>query len=308
MSDISIIVCTYNRSEILKQTLNALQKQVFRDRFEILVIDNNSTDQTKEMVAEFSSQSRWLVHYIFESKQGLSYARNRGIQESKSELLAFIDDDTVPDPNWVQSIRNGFDRYQADCVGGPVFPIWPSEAPLRAIFNDGISGPFGLLDRGKKVIKTRQYISNFLLGGNIAFRRSVFDEVGLFRTDLGRTATNLSGGEDSNMIQRALKAEKLAVYLPKALVRHQISPERMEPPYWRKWHFDMGRSTAKISKFHGSIFFNLIADFFLSGLFALFYSVARIKEKAIIAEGNFWWKLGMFVELLTGAGAKNANR
>ena len=305
MARLSVIICTYNRWKHLLEVLQAIEDQVLSANCEIVVVDNNSTDQTKEIVSEFSSVSKLSMRYFLEPNQGVSFARNRGVTETKSELVAFLDDDVVPAPHWISSLINGFDQYHADSIGGPVFPVWPHEPLSPPAFHDGICGLFGLLDRGSQVIQTRAYISNFLLGGNVAYRRSVFEDLGLFRTDLGRTATTLCGGEDSEMIQRVLKAGRLAVYDPKILVKHKIGPDRMKLSYLRKWNFDMGRSTVKISKFGGSIFLNLIADCFTNGIFALFYYVARIEKKAMIAEENFWWKWGMFVELMRGSGIKN---
>jgi len=302
------VICTYNRCESLREILQALENQVVSTDCELLVVDNNSNDRTKEMVSEFSSRSKCPIRYFLEPAQGVSFARNRGVLESKSEWVAYLDDDTIPSKDWLQSMMNGINHYQADCIGGPILPLWPQEPLVAPVFHEGISGLFGLLDRGEKVIQTRKYISNFLLGGNVAYHLEIFKEIGLFRTDLGRTPTSLCGGEDSDMIQRLLKAGKLAVYDPQILVKHKISPARMKLPYLRKWHYDMGRSTAKISKFNGGIFSNLIADCFLSGVFALFYYTARIKEKAVSAEGNFWWKWGMFVELISKGETKNAER
>ncbi len=298
MSKISVVICTYNRAENLKETLRALDRQITSEDFEIVVIDNNSTDSTKKVIHEFSVSNQRQVRYFFELAQGVSFARNRGIRESAGEFIAFLDDDVIPAENWIQSISNAFSQYQADCLGGPVLPEWPGNPPLWPFFKDGISGVFGLLDRGSEVIQTNEYISNFLLGGNIAYRTSIFDKVGLFRIDLGRTATHLGGGEDSDMIQRALKTGKLAVYDPKISVHHKIPEQRMQPAYFRKWHFDMGRTTAKISKFRRQIYWSLLVDCCSSGLFTLVYRIVRIKQKALLAEGNFLWKLGMLVELI----------
>ena len=118
----SIIVCTYNRCESLRDTMTALKQQRLGpgDAVELLIVDNNSNDETKEVIDDLSKEFSFPVRYIFEPAQGLSFARNRGVKEAKGEFIAFTDDDVIPSENWISNLRAAFMQYDADCIGGPL--------------------------------------------------------------------------------------------------------------------------------------------------------------------------------------------
>ncbi len=307
MSNFSIIICTYNRCESLRETLEALQNQTAKGDFEIIVVDNNSTDRTNETVNEFSSRSKWPVRYLFEPIQGKSHALNRGINSAKGEFIAFCDDDTVPDSRWIQELYEAFIIYSADCVGGPVRPLWISTPPKWLEDPARQFGMLALLDRGDQPLiagEQDRLEGNFLFGSNLALRHSIFSEIGLFRIDLGRASSNLTGGEDSEMIRRLLTAGKKLVYVPSAVVQHKIPPQRMTLGYLRKWNYWMARSTVRISEFKRITAKILLWECTKSAAVALCYYATGAKVKAIGVEINFWWKLGMLAELLSGKGPK----
>ena len=118
--EISVAVCTYNRADVLPKCLESLANQsANKELFEVLIIDNNSTDETKKLAEDFCKEHR-NFSYIFEEKQGLSQARNRAIDEAKGTYLAYIDDDAIADREWVKSIFDCFNQTNADVLGGPV--------------------------------------------------------------------------------------------------------------------------------------------------------------------------------------------
>ncbi len=303
MPKLSVVICTYNRAESLWDTLQALKNQRIPDGLdcEIIVVDNNSRDRTKEIACQESRESPWPIRYVFEPDQGVSHARNRGILEAKGDLIAFADDDMIPEPNWMDSLLRGFEEFRADCVGGPVLPIWAQEPPAWLSDPKLRFGMLALLDRGDKPIVAAKTDSNIVFGGNSAYRKSLFQEVGLFRTDLGRRGKTLSCGEDSEMIRRIIHLKKHVVYLPGAIVRHKVMPERMSLNYLRKWHFDGARSTARLSKFRRGIVLELILECVKSGSAALMRYACFDRLRAVGAEINFWWKLGMLVEMVNHA-------
>lgn len=302
MPKISVVVCTYNRCEGLKDTLRALKTQRLENGsdFEIIVVDNNSNDRTKETVMEEGRQSPRLIRYVFEPNQGVSFARNRGILEAMGDVIAFVDDDTVPASNWIGSLLRGFKEFNADCVGGPVFPIWAQEPPAWLRDPSLQFGMLALLDRGDQPVIAAETDSNIVFGGNSAYRKAIFAELGLFRTDLGRSGNTLSCGEDSEMIRRIVHSGKRAVYLPDMISNHKVGPERMSIKYLRKWHFDGGKSTARISKFRSGIMLELVSDCAKSAVAALMHYVCLKQPRAVGAEVNFWWKLGMLTQLWRG--------
>src|SRR3989338_6916981 len=129
--DISIIIGTYNRCESLAKTLDKILTLTCDGSFtfELIVVDNNSTDATREVVERFRPQYKTEVKYIFEPKQGVSHARNHGIQNARGEYLVFTDDDCLPDTKWLQEIFDCFKKTQCDAIGGRIFPGFPPQTP-----------------------------------------------------------------------------------------------------------------------------------------------------------------------------------
>lgn len=293
---ISAVVCTYNRCESLKDTLNALSMQDFRDNeFEILVVDNNSNDSTKYVVETAAKLSRWPIRYVFEREQGISAARNRGISEACGDILAFTDDDAIPEMDWIQKIDSAFSRFNADCVSGPLSPLWEKNPPKWLVTSDFMAH-LGLLDKGPEPIVMRgSGDTDLLYGANMAIKRTVFNAVGNFRTDLGYKALRQEYGEDSEMLGRILKFGMCAVYAPDVIVRHKVSKKRMSLNYLRRWRYAAGRSQAKWKRTKTVpqwIFKECIGNAILS----LWNYISGKMDKAIQHERQFWFQLGLIVE------------
>lgn len=228
----SIIIASYDRANYLAMCLEALAVQTAdRTTFEILIIDNCSTDNTSEVIRGFiESFPEMQVRYLFETEQGASRARNRGIRLANGELLCFLDDDTIASPDWLVNIVRGFADPSVGCVGGPAIldfqgrtvPPW-----LRGDLKGLLSG-YGLrYCEPTEITRVAEY--PFLC--NMAIRKTVLDSVGLLRTDLGPTGNNLVVGEETELTERIRQAGWKVMYLPEARVLHLVSPERLEKPY-----------------------------------------------------------------------------
>ncbi|MBI3321338.1 MAG: glycosyltransferase family 2 protein [Candidatus Omnitrophica bacterium] len=241
---VTVVVCTYNRCESLQDTLRALQAQVSDGdlSLEILVVDNNSSDRTKVVVEALAPESRWPIRYSFEPIQGLTYARNRGIQEARGEWIAFTDDDVIPEPNWIAALRQGTQTFQADGIGGRILPLWMQEPPAWLLRQPDLLGVLTLLDRGPVPIVATLKDAYFIFGANMAFRHNLFEKLGLFRTDLGVVGKTAMRGEDTEFVVRAVQAGKRVVYAPEVVVCHKVSAERMRLAYFRRVKFHTGRS------------------------------------------------------------------
>ena len=314
MFDMSVVISAYNRCESLRDTLESLVDQrVNQDlHYEIIVVDNNSKDETRTVVEGIALKSKRPVRYLFEPIQGKSYAMNCGTRAALGKFVAYCDDDVVADQDWVQNLCEAFLAYDADTVGGPVRPLWFKKPPEWLESPEKQFGPLAILDRGNKPIiagETERVGGNFLLGSNIAIRSSVLREVGLFRTDLGRAAGNLAGGEDSEMVRRLLERGKRLVYVPTAIVNHKVPAERMTLAYLRRWNFWMARSNVRMSTFRHVTFAVLLLECLKSMGVAFSYYAIGARVKAIGAEINFWWRLGMLTEMLSRKGdIDHANR
>ncbi len=301
---ISIIICTYNRSESIHGTLRALQKQILPDgtAAEILVVDNNSSDRTKEVVAQFSEKSVLPLRYIFEEQQGISFARNRGILEAQGDVLIFTDDDVVPSQEWIKNIWSAFNQFNADIAGGPIRPLWESDPP-RWLLNPEFQVHLALLDKGPEVfIREGGDTCDFLYGANMAFKRKVFEKVGTFRTDLGNKGSSLILREDSEILGRALRAGMKAVYVPSAGVQHKVPSSKMGLRYLRRWRFAHGRSQVILKGEFNKIPRWLIRECLGNAVQAIWNYVRWDGKKALTHEKLFWFQAGMLTELIQGRG------
>src|SRR3990172_1518395 len=221
---ISVVVCTYNRSGLLKDVVRSLQEQDFEGDSEIIIVDNNSTDNTKNVVEELSTTSPIPIRYFFENKQGLSHARNRGIDEAHGEIVAFIDDDAVAERQWLSSLISAYDDPRVACVGGQIKLLWLSERPEWLV--PSMETSLGRLDYGDTIKELKYPQTPF--GGNISFRKNIFDRVKKFSTDLGRDAKTLLSNEELELCARLVEEGWIIKYVPNAVIHHKVAPERLE--------------------------------------------------------------------------------
>lgn len=240
--DASIIVCTYNRAESLKDTLAALAALKARPdlQWEVLVVDNNSRDSTRQVVE--AAQRNWpRLRYVFEPAQGLSHARNRGIAESTGEVILFTDDDVLPEPKWLEITLEGLTRYQADACGGYIAPIWETSPP--AWLTERFYGFLAVRTDCSDDYPITQ-ASQAPFGANMAMKRTVFDRVALFDTNRGRKGNVLASGEDGEMFERILAAGLKAIFLGQSRVHHKVEAFRLTKRYFRRWRFQTSRNIA----------------------------------------------------------------
>jgi glycosyltransferase involved in cell wall biosynthesis len=235
---VTVAIPTYNRAAFLRQTLAGLAAQDFpRDQFEVLVIDNNSRDETRAVVAEFASATP-APRYVLETQQGLDHARNRAIAEARGAVLLLGDDDILMQPDWVVQLARPLladaTTRRIGAVGGEVIPVFPDglpdwvrewHAPLA--FRSDL-GP----------IPAR----HSPMGANLAFPRWVFDQLGPFHTALDRAAGNYFSGGDSEMVRRVRAAGLEVWFAPGAAVRHQMPASRTTFRYAARHAFDSARS------------------------------------------------------------------
>lgn len=240
--DASIVVCTYNRAESLKDTLAALARLEAPPTrpWEVIVVDNNSRDHTRQVV-EAMQQTWTRLRYVFEPAQGLSHARNRGIAEAAGAVILFTDDDVLPEPDWLVTTLAGLDKYGADACGGYIAPIWETPPP------DWLTERFyGFL--AVRTDRSDDYpieaASQAPFGANMAIRKAVFDKVGGFDTRRGRKGTVLASGEDSEMFERILAAGLKVAFLGSSRVHHKVENFRLSKRYFRRWRMQTSRNLA----------------------------------------------------------------
>jgi len=238
---ITILVCTYNRCKTLTVAIESVVAQTLPQSiaWEILVIDNNSTDQTRQAVEDLQRRHPERIRYIFEPEQGISYARNAGIREARGEIIAFIDDDETAEPGWLQNLTANLYSGEWAGAGGRVLP--PSDfMPPRWLLgkNKFASGPLASFDLGPEA----RQMEEPPFGANMAFRKFAFEKLGGFRTDLGRVGGNLISNEDTELGRRLMAAGLRLRYEPSAITRHPVEQARVRKEYFLAWWFNKGRS------------------------------------------------------------------
>ncbi len=248
--DASIVVCTYNRAESLRDTLAALRAQRAAPgrEWEVIVVDNNSRDHTRALVEE--AQCDWpLLRYEFEGAQGLSHARNHGIGSAEGAIILFTDDDVLPEADWLEITLEGLAKHGAHACGGYIAPIWETPPPpwLTERF-------YGFL--AVRTDRTDDYAINDSsqapYGANMAFRKDIFDSVSLFDTTRGRKGAVLASGEDGEMFERILAAGLKVVFLGTSRVHHKVESFRVTKRYFRRWRFQTSRNIAQSRGMEGN--------------------------------------------------------
>jgi glucosyl-dolichyl phosphate glucuronosyltransferase len=238
---VSVVLCTYNRASMLETAMECIagQSPPQSGEWEVVVVDNNSTDRTPAVVGEVSERYPGRFRYVFEGKQGLSHARNAGIREARGEVLVFVDDDVRITPFWLARLTASLDDNSFAGAGGRILPDWACSPPRWLAINGRYSlAPFAIFDLGG----TAGTLNEPPMGANMAYRKSMFGRYGYFRTDLGRSGSGMLSNEDTEFGRRLLKAGERLHYEPSAVVYHPVSAERLHKRYLLSWWYGKGRS------------------------------------------------------------------
>lgn len=232
---ISAIICTHNRDQYLGAAIDSLLNQDF-ENYEVIVVDNASTDTTVDIVNQRLSDPR--LTYVHEPKLGLSVARNAGAQAAKGQILAYLDDDAEATDRWLRSLYQIYEQNPKVAIaGGKVTLLWPQDVATPPHWlSNALAGNLGAYDLGDQIT----YITNPNLtprGLNYSIRKTFLEQIGGFDTNLGRVGQNLLSNEELHMTQLALKQGYQVVYTPEALVAHNVAPARLKPAWFlsRSW-------------------------------------------------------------------------
>ncbi len=245
---VSIAICTYNNAGKLETVLESLRGLTCPPalEYEVLVVDNNSADETKPLVQKCQAAWGQRLRYVFEGTQGLSHARNRALKEAVGDIVSYLDDDVKVDPGWLAAVAAAFEQYPAAAVGGRSYLIYPSERP--AWLPEEYEFLLSKLDYGDKVIVG---VDKDLFGLNFSVRKEVAVDAGGFDTSLGRCGRSLGSGEESDLLKRIRAKGAVAVYEPGAVVGHIVSAERVTIRWFLKRLFAAGRDGVALARKDG---------------------------------------------------------
>jgi len=248
--DISVILCTYNRCDILVMALESVAGSQMPDgvSWEVLVVDNNSKDKTREVIEQFVSRFPGRFRYVFEPRPGKSNALNSAIQNSQAPILAFMDDDVQVEPDWLQKLTRIFENFTYIGSGGRIFPEkgfvpqpWLDSSVRYAL------APLAMFDLGPEAGELKEPP----FGTNMAFRREAFSRYGEFRRDLGPQPGSEIRSEDTEFGMRLLLGGERLWYEPAAVVYHAVSQQRLKQAYFLKWWYGKGRADIREGMFEG---------------------------------------------------------
>ena len=244
----SVVICTLNRSGVLKHCLAALEGQTAPlERVEIVVVDNGSSDETPTVIKDFRRWGRYPVRWCVEERIGLSNARNRGVAEARHEIVIFLDDDALPERGWLDAHLEAFEATGAECVGGRIRLTW--NAPRPRWLHPALEPFLGRIDLGEQR-RPFGFPRHYPGGGNIAFRREVFDAVGPFDPALGVRPGRIVGSEETDLCYRLERAGGRLLYEPRAEVTHPVAPAKLTKPWFRRRAYHAGRTACVVELKH----------------------------------------------------------
>lgn len=242
----TVLICTHNRAPLLDEALVSLAATRSSFAWDLLVVDNCSTDDTRSVIGARAASFPVPLHYLFEPRLGKSYALNTGIAAAAGGIIVFGDDDQRFAPDWVgRSCAPLLADATIDYTGGPVLPLFEAPPPrwldlARAEYR----APLGLFDYGLQpfIFEERSRVAG---GGNMAVRQALLAKIGGFREDLGRRGRSLLGQEQAEFFSRTRAAGVRGLFVPDMLVWHHVPIERLHRRYFLRWWFWKGIAHAR---------------------------------------------------------------
>ena len=242
---ITVILCTYNRCESLAKALDSVAASILPAsvEWEVLVVDNNSPDRTRAVIEQYSTRYPGRFRYLFEGKQGKSNALNSAIRNARGNILAFMDDDVLVAPDWLQNLTAPLDSGEYGGTGGRILSQQSLDIPewLAIDGEYGVGSMLALFDHGDEgfELKTPPF------GTNMAFLARIFEKLGGFRTDMGPCPGSELRNEDMEFGRRVMAAGEKLRYVPDAVVYHAIPPSRLKQGYLLRFWYDHGRASIR---------------------------------------------------------------
>ena len=250
--DATVLICTYNRAEYLADTLDsiAVLDTPAGVSWDVLVVDNNSTDDTRAVVDSRIAAYPVPLRYLFEPTQGKSNALNTGMRATTARIIVFTDDDVRVPREWLAAaVRPLLERDDLDYTGGPVQPLWGGPRPGWLDERGNLGGTIAVKDHGTEpfVFEDRWKTP---LGVNMAVRRSLIERIGGFRPELGRNGKSLLGQEQAEFFYRSRRGRARGLYVPAMVLEHVVPASRLTRSYFRRWWYWKGVSHARLHRIH----------------------------------------------------------
>ena len=269
---ISVVVCTFNRADLLSGCLDSLVEQtIATTTYEVIVVNNNSTDDT-QAIAENYARRFDNISVVLEKQPGASKARNRGVQESGGQYLAFIDDDAKAEPDWLEKMISAIDTANPDICGGSIYPFYKTKKPKW--FKDEYE--IRQVRDAPGFLREDEYIS----AANLIFKKDFFEVLGGFDEEIGPKGEEFSYGEETNLLVRAHECRPgcLVYYDPNIRVRHLVPEHKMRVTYFLRSKWAIGKLAKNIFRQNKPSFYSSSAR--------LIYTIMRL---------SFSLSIGLFI-------------
>lgn len=287
----SVVVCTYNREDLLADCLQSLDCQTFNPaQYEVIVVDNNSNDNTYKVADKFVADKP-NFRLIAEPEQGLSNARNKGLAEALGEYVAFIDDDARAPENWLETAARIVAAHSPDIFGGPAAPIFGCETPAWYKESYGIRGDMG---------ETGWLKEGFIVGTNIFFRKELLEEYGGFDPDLGMKGDSIGYHEETALVYQAFAEEKKVYYARELAVKDHVPDYKLSLVYFMHSKYMVGYDGVKLWKEMADMYDVHSLGEEVAATFAELDNALRRRDTALYPwpENYLWERLGpQFIEL-----------
>ena len=250
---LTAIICTYNRAKYIGPLLESIAaNDLAKEEYEILLVDNNCTDNTREVCETFAETHKDVTfRYVVESEQGLSAARNKGIHEAKGDVIVYIDDDALVDSWYLRTVAEYMSAHkEIDAIGGPIIPLYEETEEPKWMTRYTKELLCGYLYFGEAIRPFPR--ERYPGGGNAAYRSEVFSQVGLFNTALGRKGNSLMGAEEKDIFDKMKVCGMRFMYLPKMILHHIIPQKKLESDYFNRLTYQIGISERQRTKALGT--------------------------------------------------------
>lgn len=299
MTSISAIISTYNRAHFLEGLFDSVLNQTIdHSRFEIVIVNNNCTDDTEKICRKFMmAHPEISVNYCIETKQGLSYGRNRGIVESVNPIVTFLDDDAIIAPDFFETTLSFFDQHpEVNAIGGKILLKYMNKKPNW--YNPYLASLLGYFNPGDK---EKIFTKGFFRGSNMSFRKEIFNKYDGFNTSLGRVGKNLVGSEEKELFFRFKNKGEVIWYVPSTVVYHLVPIERTYPEFVKRQAVGTGASQRQHALITGNLSYMkcLISELFKWGI-TLFLTLGymltfRYAVALMLIRFRWWVSKGIFL-------------
>ena len=300
MIEISAIISTYNRAQFLEGLFDSILAQTMdTSNYEVVIVNNNSTDDTEAKCQKFILDNPGIkITYCVEEKQGLSYGRNRGIQESTGEILTFLDDDAVIAEDFFEKTVDFFQRKpHINAIGGKILLKYLKNKPDW--YNPFLASLLGYFNKGDQ---EQVFKRDYFRGSNMSFRKALFEKYGGFNTTLGRVGKQLFGNEEKELFYRFKGHGEEIWYVPSTVVLHLVPIERTYADFIKRQALGTGKSQRQHALIKGKLHFLLcLASEFVKWLvtmcLSVFYTATfRIAVASMLLRFRWWVSKGIIQE------------